>query len=513
MKNIRKVVALGLTITTCFYNVPAIYADNSDGFIQNLFNSPDVPSAPPSQDIPAQADEIAPQNLESPHNSFFGVSPLSLPETKSGQVPIEEAAPELIGQVPGLNPIYEEEGLIGGVNVADLVLVRRNFTPREVIQVNAIVKSDLINSFGFSEPMLKDLIEKGLLKIEVDLKNRAAKVLFDPSVVLGDQPGLAYLFDLLGSHKLPSEIRYQLGQGPAILAACTPDGCPPSPPYFLISGSFQVDGQRLELFELNYMPFQVLKDGAKIKGQLYSVRVFDGPSSIGLEIGEPILIKEINYKYDDENKTIHAQIVYPNGFSVASRDVEITKMEDGQYHIQSVVDRDSSGNVIATSKFKYSVLLPGISPLPSPEGRIPPVAYVSLWMISRTDAEGGPLSEVRNISADQATVVLPDGKEVPVTFNPLEELFEKTFKVETLSRIFVEAFSLIGQLGAGGTITIADAERMRQVQARLKSAIEVLPRDQQTEWVIKFNEYLNRGDQILATKTLKVVLADGREII
>ncbi|MBI3999404.1 MAG: hypothetical protein HY351_02210 [Candidatus Omnitrophica bacterium] len=193
------------------------------------------------------------------------------------------------------------------------------------------------------------------------------------------------------------------------------------------------------------------------------VKIYDGdPNIVCITTPCPTgkLVKEISFKYlvNDGGwpplpmrDRITAHITYHDSEKggVAKRDVEMLKMEDGQYHIQSVVDMNADRKVIAKSEFHYLVAIAGVI-CPEGEKCTTPPAYVHLGDIIRTDANGNLLSTITDIGegyriqtmiyppvppAFFATVVLPEGIKREVMFKTLEELLAKTLKIERRPRI------------------------------------------------------------------------------
>ncbi len=363
-------------------------------------------------------------------------------------------------------------------------------------RVVLLATNDLINSFGFPKDVADQAIKNGLIKIEVDLKNLTAKVTINPSVKLPDDTNSVYLADLLGNHKLPKEINYQLGSFVFEMGIACLEGqpCPrTTPTYYLVSGNFSIDTHS---FALNYMEEGLIQIPEQPKGsdnRIHSVKVWEGPNCTG-----PIcpafatrLVKDIVFKYDDTSKVIRGVITYHDSSqgNVTSRDVILTKMEDGQYHIRTVVDIDKDGKVIAKSEFNYLVAIPDCAPM-YPDGsnckNLPP-AVVTLNQIIRTDANGNVLSKIENIApaptiamvgaehAFQATIVLPDGSKHQIIFKTIEELIVQAMRIE---KTYTEKESIRSQLLADIDGRIQDANKnLTDLKAKLDEAQKQLEKE------------------------------------
>ncbi|MBI4115737.1 MAG: hypothetical protein HY447_04080, partial [Candidatus Omnitrophica bacterium] len=364
-----------------------------------------------------------------------------------------------------------DEGYVEGLDVDRNGLVDAedyNTIRNVLLQARAITQlviTDLTNTFAIDN--IADLIKQGLIKIKIDLKTLKATVSVDPSVVSPDPVQNAYLANLLGSGKLPREIQYQLGMGPQIMAPCTvsSDGttdCPPTV-FQLERANFKIGDH---FFDLNYLPYSITDDGQMIfksygDNRLHSVKIYyeDPLIACVMEGCNRRLVKEIQYEYRTTgvctaseppvcytNEVINAHITYLDGSQgpVTSRDVTLKKIEDGKYHIQTVTDYDKDGKVLVQSKFEYLV---SVQDQANPcEGCpiLPPAVVVQLVQITRTDADGKLLSTITDIHpadvtqvigqepAYEATITLPNGKEVEVIFNTLEQLFQKALRAEAL---------------------------------------------------------------------------------
>jgi len=370
----------------------------------------------------------------------------------------------IVPSVPMFPPMSDPRGLAKEYMQEAMPLLEKARDEQSQYQAVKMVTKDLVNSFGLSGAAVYNLIQQGLIKIEVDRKNLTAKITIDPSVALPNQADLVYLVDLLGNHKLPQEIDYQLGSFDFAMGVSCLNGYPclySNPSYYLNSGSFNIGANH---FELNY-----IEDGLvgipelprTGDNRLHSVKVSEGPVCTG-----PVcpayatrLIKDISFKYDDASNVIGAHIVYYDDSqgAVASRDVEMTT----QYltpmpidvdaspltpRFQSVTDYDKDGKVIVKSTFNYQVVtVPGpISCSGDGSGALcvqeAGMEQIQL-SITRTDANGNPLSTIQNIIPAetfaptdvpiyQANIVLPDGTSVLVTFSNLENLLVQALKVE-----------------------------------------------------------------------------------
>src|SRR3989338_3730616 len=301
-----------------------------------------------------------------------------------------------------------------------------------------IVK-DLAENFGLGLNQVNEYIDQGLIQITV--KGTQATVTIDSSVNL---PAWAVnLTDPLGPNKLPSEIHYTLG---TFTVECDTAPCPGEGlHYYVTSGSFYI-GEDYYV-ELQY--FDNASNSISEESRLKSVKIYDGdPYLVCIMAPCPTgkLVKEISYWAHDPDLTI----VYHDGSQgdVASRDVTLQKdlnlpemEDDGQHHIQTVIDLDKDEKVISKSELRYGYVVTGYR---DEYGMLIGFGPLILRSITRTDADGNPLYEITDIQPNkdkgmnsalyQANVAFPDGNGVRVIFNTLEELFFQALKAEETYR-------------------------------------------------------------------------------
>lgn len=376
--------------------------------------------------------------LSAYRDQVVGAKTLEDLKTLENQFPLPIAPPQI------MPPFMNDPRKLAKEYIAEAMpLIEKARDEQSQYQAVQVVTNDLVNSFGFSEATVKDLIKQGLIKVEVDRKSLKAKITIDPSVTLPDQADLVYLVDLLGSHKLPKEINYQLGVFVVPMGVPCRLGYPcleAAPSYYLNSGSFSVG---TNYFELNYIEDGIIGIPELPEAgdnRLHSVKIWRNPCGENARCELPtILIKKISYTYYDiKGPYVSAHISHLDGSQgdVSSRDVVIGKFADGKDHIMAVKDYDQDGKLIAKSEFHYMVAMP----MCAPDGFCPP-AFVHLYEITRTDANGNTLSKITNIGPApilapidlglfQATIVLPDGTEHRVVFKTLEELFMKALRFE-----------------------------------------------------------------------------------
>jgi hypothetical protein len=388
----------------------------------------------------------------------------------------------------------------------DLLLQAREMEHQdspEVRAVKALVTNDLINTFGFARDELQNLMDRGLITIEVNLEDLSVTVTIDESV---QTPKGTALWDPLGEQALPREINYQVEEVPSPIIGYHFS-------FFgshkLISGSFHLkDGSRVEL---------EYPQGFSFGPNPHSVKIYDANETLVKKIGFKYKYESIFLRLPSKSNLIATITYFDNSQGdVASREVTITRMADGLNHIKEVVDRNAFGNVIATSEFSYGISV-GIG-IVNPNTGVSQVKgwSVSLILITRTDKDGNLLSTITGIRGNQAVITLPNGDAAKVQFESFESLLLQARILEQqdpdLDNLFSSAQNSIDQLQSGEEITIDDAEALRAIQEQLKAEIENLPENEQDQWVKKFNEYLKASDGILQ-KALRVVLDDGTEII
>jgi hypothetical protein len=334
-----------------------------------------------------------------------------------------------------------------------------------------LVVTDLISSFGFNKTALENLLENGSVKIKVDVKDLSVTVSIDPSVKPEDLlRGASMLVNPLGERALPTEIDYRLGRSalPAEPAICPEFGeCPPSPAvdlYHLDSGKFVLGNLRYDLDYLGYGLSEGTIRPVSLIGnnRLLSVSISELPrDSVIFEKGEngpgsgfPIQRRRevvIQYEYytKDGVEGVLATILPPKGVLGGTKtQVDIRKMEDGQYHVKKVT-RMTVGTaepyVVEVSEFTYLVAMtfskcPLGSPLPCP----PSYAEVILSEILRHDGKGNPLSKIGNLTVESGVYgadVKVDGAPLKVLFNSWQELFDEVRKLEGKQDFIREAIA------------------------------------------------------------------------
>ena len=340
-------------------------------------------------------------------------------------------------------------------------------------RVRAFVMGDLVNTFGMTETMLQEAVKAGFIKILVDLKNLRAKVTINPDIHTEGRTDLVYLADLLGTYKLPGQIFYDLNH---VETACMGPGCP-TPGYYLKTASFNVEGK---YFELTYGGWNLMPSQSNL---LDSVKIYDGdPHLVCITAPCPTgkLVKEIAYGHRVSDAelvkldgtpipTIVAKIIYYEGSQgeVFHREVQIARMSDGRNHIQTVVDRDQEGNAIAFNRFNYATWIVYVVCAQGTKC-VPPPPQVFLRQITRTDANGQPLSEIMDISGDRANVLLPDNRKIEVMFHTLEELIQEAMKLEQES---VQVKNLVTQdiINSFGVLAEAIKEGLIKIEVDLKN--------------------------------------------
>ena len=299
--------------------------------------------------------------------------------------------------------------------------------PPAVVAIQQAVKLGLSNTFGFSQALLDQLIKDGKIVIKVDLENLTATITIDPSVTL--PAGVVNLTDPLGLATLPQTIKYQLAVAQSFEEVCQIGGdCVRLDHYYLKSASFQAGKL---YFQLNYIPDEgsigVTPEMPFVgDNRLHFVQIFVGdptPVCDGAQCTAALPMKVISYEFSEDASTVKAHIVY-NMVSdeVRTRDIEITNaMGDGQYHIQTVTDKDAAGNVLAVNQFGYWVAVTSNICL---EGSVcpPGPVVVGLFRIVRTDAQGKLLSEINSLYENGGVITLPDGSSRDATFQTIEEL-------------------------------------------------------------------------------------------
>jgi|GEM_PF-5566153 len=345
------------------------------------------------------------------------------------------------------------------------VKLEEELTPEQkaVAAVKEAVRVGLLNTFGFTKAMLDQLIKDGKILITVDLKKLTAIVTIDPSVTLPE--GAVNLTDPLGLKTLPTTITYQYAVSKSFLGVCRIGGsCEQLNSYYLASASFKVGGLDYKLSYLPEGPIVGIPEEPFVgDNRLHRVSItkIDDPCGGNSQCMAPITITpvaDISFNYNDRG--IVANIVYhspKNG--VASREVTLgyasrTRLDgDDQLRIQTVVDKDANGNVIAQSSFNYAwgpMIYCIKAPCPQPLPR--------LVSISRTDANGNLISEIA-INGDSALITLSGGSSKEVSFASLEELLDLARKFEQVKVLppAVQAYidALKKKLGNGFVVTVS----------------------------------------------------------
>ena len=275
-------------------------------------------------------------------------------------------------------------------------------------------------------------MKDGLIQIKVDLEKLTAVVSIKIDAFRSSIKGAPSLVDPLGLTQLPSEMTFQLGKW---------DIRQPMPVYYVVSGGFQVGNYSYALtFNPPRNPMMKRMDLPQ-DGHLASVEIYnEKPDFVCDKAPCHELTETIQYAYAYAEGTKAASVTLSITYNksqgpVVNRGVLLETMDDGQYYVKTVTDKDAAGKLIATSQFKY---IPGPviycvkSPCPQP-----PMALVS---ISRTDANGQLLSTIQLNTAEKpelgvgAIITLADGKEERVAFSSLEDLLVQALKFETEKR-------------------------------------------------------------------------------
>ena len=307
----------------------------------------------------------------------------------------------------------------------------QDLTPEQkaIAAMKSAAQTGLMNTFGFSKAALDQLIKDGKIVITVDLEHLTATVTIDPSVTL--PAGAVNLVDPLGQQALPQRITFQYAVGQIENVMCAPGfTCEPPTFYYLKSANYQIKGLS---YQLSYIP----AEGTVVSvpevhfigdNKLHSVDIYnETPDFVCVKAPCHELVETVTFIYPSSSTatSITLSITYhkPQG-GVASRDVVLNVMEDGQYHIQTVTDKDAAGKVMATSQFSYLLSRMGGGHGPAGIG-----VSVSLANITRTDADGKALSEIA-INGDKALITLSNGQTQEVPFHSIEGLLEQARQLE-----------------------------------------------------------------------------------
>ncbi|GEM_PF-6016977 len=386
--------------------------------------------------------------LKADSNSPISSEIAKQPETTITAPPISITPPTEI--------IQTDSSFLAQTNIISPVILTSdadNHVVKETDAPTTMVQNELMSTFGLSDEMMKKSIEAGLIKIEVDLETLEANVSIDPSIRIPNE--VLNMSDLLGSNNLPRSIKFKMGkaEGVAMGMPCSMDlsgnvSCPPppTPTYYLRSGEFNIGDKFVQLDYMSGSNDILPADVPRIlaDNRLHDVKIYYGNPliKIACRVGTlclGTLLKEITYHYDaNKLNEVKANIAYSDSSKedIASREIGMLKMSDGQYHIQSIVDTNKNGKVAVTSKFLYGI---AIHPPCDPVKGCQPDAVI-LARINRMDANGNSISYITNIQVNPkvnikasqyiATLVLSDGKEVLINFNTMEELFMKAGQIE-----------------------------------------------------------------------------------
>lgn len=346
----------------------------------------------------------------------------------------------------------------------------------QIKEVEALLDRILQFSFGMMRDKVLSLMEQGLIKYQVDLKNMQASIWIDSSVVRDDiSEDAANLTDLLGSRELPESISIKLGRGLESLRPCaiSHDGllidCPPPAPLHLVSAEFQVkgndaNGDKELYFILDYldtyrqqmseMPVLADRGGDNL---LHGVRIFEGnPHIVCITTPCPTgrLIKGISYSYDGYT-LVSAIIDYLNPGKEEPASRVVTFQQLGQSSAESdywarrgnyihTIEDYRVGAMVSKTEFKYDV-----TDLLCPAGFGLPLGPcvggdVKLAEMVRTDALGKHLSTIQLTDVDKpepgfwegegnnfAIIQLPNGRMKHVRFASFEDLLNQAREFES----------------------------------------------------------------------------------
>ncbi len=323
------------------------------------------------------------------------------------------------------------------------VVLEAELTPEQkaIAAVKAAAQNGLINTFGFSKDTLDQLIKDGKIKITVDLEKLTATVTIDPTVTL--PAGAVNWLNPLGLTTLPGRIQFQLGKRDGSIKD-------PTETYYLVSGGFQM---RNLSYEFTFHPTLASGMGRMSlpsDGQLASLKIYnEHPDFVCVKAPCHELVESITYSYlsSKAETSVTISITYSKPQDgVASRDVVLTFSKETlsgdvvQYYIQTVTDKDAAGNVNATSRFNYRRGQPReCFAAPCPQS---PLQLVG---ISRTDAEGNPLSEIV-FNGDKALITLANGTSKEVSLITLQELLDLARQFETENYIPKAVQALVERL-------------------------------------------------------------------
>ncbi|MSR78185.1 MAG: hypothetical protein EXS63_08205, partial [Candidatus Omnitrophica bacterium] len=266
-----------------------------------------------------------------------------------------------------------------------------------VTQAREAVTQTLMDTFGWSKEQIADWLKRGLLKMDFDPKTLKMKVTFDDSI----KPK-TNLFDPIGGGAMPKEIEFQLERWSGDVGYEQNQNLIRFLPLRVVSASFKIGDLRYEIVFERYTSFVrelidplLVENGIlKYKISPWFVTVYDSAGKV---------LRTIDWTRDGAGN-LHATINYLDGSQgpVASRDVTLSKLADGQYHIQTVVDKDKDGNLLAVSTFEYTYLKLGalVRGPGFPSWWNNPI----LWRVIRTDKTGAVISEITSIGDGTAKI-------------------------------------------------------------------------------------------------------------
>ena len=191
--------------------------------------------------------------------------------------------------------------------------------------------------------------------------------------------------------------------------------------------------------------------------RLYSVKIYmENPELVCIQAPCRELVTTVVYRYDGDRVTATILDAKRPNNSARSREIEMERMEDGRYYIQSVVDRYKDGKGMERSKFVYSKKIPQCLP-----GKECQPVQIELDSITRTDAKGNLLSEILDIRGGEAVVVTHQGVREKVAFATLNQLLKQARKIENkkkkISGLLLSS-SLDAPLGQTGYLQGAASE-------------------------------------------------------
>jgi Ca2+-binding EF-hand superfamily protein len=347
--------------------------------------------------------------------------------------------------VDGNSATVTVEGIEHDINFSNLEdllaqIKQIEATAPQLRQIKALLVNDIVATFGLSRDRVTDLIDQGLITMDVDIADLTATVHFDPSIQVGNA---AYLANLLGPKELPDTVEYTFApNSPMPGVPCSTDDCPIFiQTYHLVSGNFEIqaDDQHL-LVRLDYLGFRshmnIRPEYHVGNNRLQMVSVFD----ITTTTTDLVLIKQINYRYNESGALAGATITYPSGSQgdVASRDVTFWTI-DGQKYISSVTDKDENGVEVVLNAYWYEIIVPAADVCGAniPDCR-PSETSVELLSIQRQDLlndpeplpgdlqhvlPGTPLSTITFPRPGEVTITLANGARMTIPVDSMEEAF------------------------------------------------------------------------------------------